>query len=225
MVKLYPLREIQSQYQRTVGSLCGERFRFLLAEAFSRRTVVFQSPQHPHLIVRVDGSSRFRVHSLQLGVHGFRAFFGQFCRQLFPQAVRCFFFCKADSIQKALDIKAGTAHQNGQRIPGKEFLFQLSGHCAEIRHTEQLIRCPDIHPVVRDAVGLFQRYLGRTHIQPFIDLHGVCADDFAAKALRQCDAQCSFSGGGRAYNSQHRMSGFIITQCGQTAFPAPSGSI
>ena len=65
---------------------------------------MFQRPQHPHLIVRVDDSRRFRVHLLQLGIESGTALLGQFFCQLLPQTGRCFFFGKAHTVQKALYI-------------------------------------------------------------------------------------------------------------------------
>ena len=67
---------------------------------------MFQRPQDPHLIVRMDGGGGFRVGSLQLFVHGLRTFFSQLSGQLFPQAVRRLLGGEADTVQKALDIEA-----------------------------------------------------------------------------------------------------------------------
>ena len=65
---------------------------------------MFQRPQHPHLIVGVDDSRRFRVHLLQLGIESGTALLGQLFCQLLPQTGRCFFFGKAHPVQKALYI-------------------------------------------------------------------------------------------------------------------------
>ena len=184
---------------------------------------MFQRPQHPHLIVGVDGCGGFRVHSLQRGIHGSWAFCSQLGRQLFPQALRRFFRRKLHAIQKALDIQPRTAHQNGQMAPGGDLRFQPPRQRGEIRHAEHGLRRQDVHPVVGHAAGLFRRHFGGTDVEAPIDLHGVGADDLPRKALCQRDAQRRFARGGGADDGQHGM--LVFTRCGQTASPAPFGSI
>ena len=184
---------------------------------------MFQRPQHPHLIVRVDGGSGFRVHLFQLFVQGSRAFFGQFCRQLLPQAVRGFFGREADAVEEALNVQPGAAHQDGQLSAGGEVGFQRPGQRSEIRHAEGLVRLQKIDGMVRDAVGLFRRHLGGADIEAFVDLHRICADDLAAELLGQRNAQRGLAGRGRADHSEDRV--FFLKRFGQTAFPAPFGSI
>ena len=182
---------------------------------------MFQCAQHAHLIVRMDGRCGLRVGPAQLFVHGCSAFFGKLCRQLLPQAGRRFFLGKAHPVQKALNIQARAAHENGQISPCRDFLFQRCGHSRKICHTESFVRRQDVHAVVRDAAGLLRRHLCGTDIQPLIDLHGIAADDLAGKAPCQRHAESGFACGSGAYNGYDRM--FI--RCVQTAFPAPFGSI
>ena len=182
---------------------------------------MFECAQHPHLIVRVDGCSGFRVGPAQLFVHGRAAFFGKLRRQLLPQAGRRFLLGKAHPVQKALDIQARAAHENGQISPCRDLLFQRCGHRRKICHTESFVRRQDVHAVVRDAAGLLRRHLCGTNVQPLIDLHGIAADDLAGKMFCKLYAQRCLSGCGRADDGHHGM--FI--RCVQTAFPAPSGSI
>ena len=77
--------------------------------------------------------------------------------------------------------------------------------------------------MVRDAVGLFRRHLGGADIEAFIDLHRICADDLAAELLSQRNAQRGLAGRGRADHSEDRV--LFLKRFGQTAFPAPFGSI
>ena len=66
-------------------SLCRQGIRLLAAEAAAGGLVVLQRPQHPHMVVGMDGRSGFGVHGLQLCIHGRRAPGFQFCRQPGPQ--------------------------------------------------------------------------------------------------------------------------------------------
>ena len=183
--------------------------------------VVLQRPQHPYLIIGVDGSGGFRVHGLQFCVHGFRADGFQLGGQLLAQAVRGFFGGEAHPVQKALHIQSGAAYQQRQMPPGGDILNILPCQRGEIRHAEGLFRGEDVHAVVRDAAGLLRGDFGSAHIQTSIDLHGVGADDLAGEPLRQRNAQRGLAGGGGAYHSHH--GGFCITRCVQTAFPTPFG--
>ena len=106
----------------------------------------------------------FRVGSLQLFVHGLRAFFRHLCGQLFPQAVRRLLGGEADTVQKALDIEARAAHEDGQTAPGGNVRLERSGQRHEICHAEGLIRLQNIHRMVRDTVGLIRRDLRRTDV-------------------------------------------------------------
>ena len=151
----------------------------------------------------------------------FRAFFIQFCGQLFPQTVRRFLSSKADTIQKTLDIEPGAAHEDGQMSSAGDLMLQRSGQRGEICHAERFIRLQDIHPMVRNAVGLLGGHLGGAHIKTFVDLHRIGADDLTAKLLGQRNAQRGLAGGGGAYHSHH--GSFCITRCVQTAFPTPFG--
>ena len=184
---------------------------------------MFQRPQHPDMVVRMDGRRRFGVHYLQLRIHGFRAFFIQFRGQLFPQTVRRFLSSKADAIQKTLDIEPGAAHEDGQMSSAGDLMLQCSGQRGEIRHAEGLFRGEDVHAVVRDAAGLLRGDLSGAHIQTFVDLHGVGTDDLAGELLRQRNAQRGLAGSRGANHGQHRV--LFVTRSVQTAFPAPSGSI
>ena len=76
---------------------------------------------------------------------------------------------------------------------------------------------------MRDAVGLSGGHLGGADIKALIDLHRIRADDLAAKPLSQRDAQRRFAGGRRADHREDRM--LFLKRFGQTAFPAPFGSI
>ena len=105
--------------------------------------------------------------------------------------------------------------------PGSDILDIFSCQRGKIRHAEGLLRGENIHAVVRNAAGLLRGDLGGAHIQTFVDLHGVGADDLAGKLLRQRNAQRGLAGGGGAYHSHH--GGFRITRCVQTAFPTPFG--
>ena len=183
--------------------------------------VVLQRPQHPYLIIGVDGSGGFRVHGLQFCVHGLRADGFQFGGQLLAQTVRGFLGGEAHTVQKALHIQPGTTYQQRQMSPGGDILNILPCQRGKIRHTEGFFRGEDIHAVVRDAAGLLRGDLGSAHIQTFIDLHGVGADDLAGELLRQRNAQRGLAGGGGAYHSHH--GGSCITRCVQTAFPTPFG--
>ena len=86
--------------------------------------------------------------------------------------------------------------------PGRDLLFQFCSHGGKIRHAEDLVRREDIHAVVRDAAGLLLRHLGGAHIQPFVDLHGVAADDLAGKMLCQRDPQRRLASG-RGADDRH----------------------
>ena len=220
-VKYRALWEIQTEDQAAVGPLRWERLRFLFAQLFASGTVMLECAQHPYLIVRVDSRSSFRVGLLQFFVHGSTAFCSQFRRQLLPQTGRCFFLCKAHPIQKALNIQPCAAHKDGQLLPGRDLFFQLSGHGGKVCHAESLVRCKDVHAVMRDTAGLLRCHLCRAYVQTFIDLHGITADDLAGKMFCKLYAQRRLSGCGRADDGHHGM--FI--RCVQTAFPAPSGSI
>ena len=125
---------------------------------------MFQRPQDPHLIVRVDGGGGFRVGGLQLFVHGLWAFFLHLCGQLFPQAVRRLLGGEADTVQKALDIEARAAHEDRQTAPGGNVRLERSGQRHEICHAEGLVRLQNIHRMVWDAVGLSGRDLRRTDV-------------------------------------------------------------
>ena len=74
--------------------------------------------------------------------------------------------------------------------------------------------------MVGDPLHFLGGDFGGTHIQTFIDLHGVGADDLAVKLLCQGDGQCRLAGGGGAPDGYHAGQ---VRQCGQTVFPAPSG--
>ena len=222
-VKLGAVRKIQPQHQRAVGPLRREGSCLLFAQLFAGGTVVFQRTQHPYLIVRVDGRRRFGVGLFQLLVHGSLTLFGQFCSQLLPQPVRRFFGGEPHPIQKALDIQPCAAHQDGQLAAGGEFGFEPRRQRREVRHAEGLVRFQKVHRVVRDAVGLFGGHLGGADIKALVDLHRIRADDLAAKPLSQRDAQRRFAGGRRADHREDRM--FFLKRFGQTAFPAPFGSI
>ena len=102
-------------------------------------------------------------------------------------------------------------------------MLQRSGQRGEIRHAERFIRLQDIHPMVRNAVGLLGGHLGGAHIKPFVDLHRIGADDLTAKLLGQCNTQRGLAGSRGADHGQHRV--LIVTRSVQTVFPAPSGSI
>ena len=136
----------------------------MLAQTLAGGTEMFQRPQDPHLIVWMDGGGGFRVGSLQLFVHGLRAFFRHLCGQLFPQAIRRLFGGEADTVQKALDIETRASHEDGQTAPGGNVSLELSGQRHEIRHAEGLIRLQNIHRMVRDTVGLIRRDLRRTDV-------------------------------------------------------------
>ena len=97
-VELGAVGEIQPQHQRTIGPLGREGLGFLFTQTLAGGAEVLQRPQHPHLIVRVDGGSGLRVGLLKLFVHGFRAFFGQLGGQLLPQAIRRLFGGKVHTI-------------------------------------------------------------------------------------------------------------------------------
>ena len=97
-VELGAIGKVQPQHQRTIGTLQWEGLGLLLAQTLAGGTEMFQRPQDPHLIVRVDGGGGFRVGSLQLFVHGLRTFFRQLCGQLFPQAVRRLLGGEADTV-------------------------------------------------------------------------------------------------------------------------------
>ena len=112
----------------------------------------------------MDGGGGFRVGGLQLFVHGLRAFFRHLCGQLFPQAVRRLLSGEADTVQKALDIEARAAHEDGQTAPGGNVSLERSGQRDEIRHAEGFIRLQNIHRMVRDAVGLVGCDLRRTDV-------------------------------------------------------------
>ena len=164
MVELGAVGKVQTQHQRTIGPLRREGLGLLLAQTLAGGAEMFQRPQDPHLIVRVDGGGGFRVGGLQLFVHGLRAFFRQLCGQLFPQAVRRLLGGEADTVQKALDIEARAAHEDGQTAPGGNVSLERSGQRDEIRHAEGLVRLQNIHCMVRDAVGLVGRDLRRTDV-------------------------------------------------------------
>ena len=163
-VELGAIGKVQTQHQRTIGPLRREGLGFLLAQTLAGGAEMFQRPQDPHLIVRMDGGGGFRVGSLQLFVHGLWAFFSQLSGQLFPQAVRRLLGGEADTVQKALDIEARAAHEDGQTAPGGNVSLERSGQRHEIRHAEELIRLQNIHRMVRDAVGLVGRDLRRTDV-------------------------------------------------------------
>ena len=184
---------------------------------------MFQRPQHPDMVVRMDGRRRFRVHRLQLRIHGLRTLFIQFHGQLFPQTVRRFLSGKADTIQKTLDIEPGAAHEDGQMSSAGDLTFQRPGQRGEIRHAEQFIGLQDIHPMVRNAASLLGGHLGGAHIKTLVDLHRIGADDLTAELLGQGNAQRGLAGSRGADHGQHRV--LIVTRSVQTAFPAPSGSI
>ena len=148
---------------------------------------------------------------------------GQFCGQLFPQTVRRFLSSKADTIQKALDIEPGAAHEDGQMSSAGDLKLQRSGQRGEICHAEWFIRLQDIHPMVRNAASLLGGHLGGAHIKTFVDLHRIGADDLPAELLSQCNAQRGLAGSRGADHGQHRV--LIVTRSVQTVFPAPSGSI
>ena len=171
----------------------------------------------------MDGRRRFGVHCLQLRIHGLRTLLGQFCGQLFPQTVRRFLSSKADTMQKALDIEPGAAHEDGQMPSAGDLMLQRSGQRGEIRHAERFIRLQDINPMVRNAAGLLGSHLGGAHIKTFVDLHRISADDLPAELLGQRNAQRGLAGSRGADHGQHRV--LIVTRSVQTAFPAPSGSI
>ena len=105
--------------------------------------------------------------------------------------------------------------------PGSDILNILPCQRGKICHAEGLFRGEDVHAVVRNAAGLLRGDLGSAHIQTFVDLHRVGADDLAGKLLRQRNAQRGLAGGGGAYHSHH--GSFCITRCVQTAFPTPFG--
>ena len=163
-VELGAIGKVQTQHQRMIGPLRRERLGFLLAQTLAGGAEMFQRPQDPHLIVRMDGGGGFRVGSLQLFVHGLWAFFSQLSGQLFPQAVRRLLGGEADTVQKALDIEARAAHEDGQTAPGENVRLERSGQRHEIRHAEGLVRLQNIHRMVRDAVGLVGRDLRRTDV-------------------------------------------------------------
>ena len=73
--------------------------------------------------------------------------------------------------------------------PARDLLLQAARHGSEICHAEWCVRFQDVHPVVRDAVGLLGRDLGGAHIQTLVDLHGVRADYFAPELFGQRYAQ------------------------------------
>ena len=184
---------------------------------------MFQRPQHPDMVVRMDGRRRFGVHRLQLRIHGFRTLFIQFRGQLFPQTVRRFLGSKADTIQKTLDIEPGAAHEDGQMLSVGDLTLQRPGQRGEICHAERFIRLQDIHPMVRNAVGLLGGHLGGANIKTFVDLHRIGADDLPAELLGQRNAQRGLAGSCGADHGQHRV--LFVTRSVQTVFPAPSGSI
>ena len=163
-VELGAIGKVQTQHQRTIGPLRREGLGFLLAQTLAGGPEMFQRPQDPHLIVRMDGGGGFRVGGLQLFVHSLRAFFRHLCGQLFPQAVRRLLGGEADTVQKALDIEARAAHEDRQTAPGGNVRLERSGQRHEIRHAEGLVRLQNIHRMVRDAVGLFGRDLRRTDV-------------------------------------------------------------
>ena len=105
--------------------------------------------------------------------------------------------------------------------PGGDIVNILPCQRGKICHAEGFFRGENVHAVVWDAAGLLRGDFGGAHIQTFIDLHGVGADDLAGELLRQRNAQRSFAGGSGAYHSHH--GGFCITRCVQTAFPTPFG--
>ena len=104
--------------------------------------------------------------------------------------------------------------------PARDLLLQAARHGSEICHAEWCVRFQDVHPVVRDTVGLLGRDLGGAHIQTLVDLHGVRADYFAPELFGQRYAQGRFAGGRWAHHCHDR----VFIRCVQTAFPAPFGS-
>ena len=57
-----------------------------------------------------------------------------------------------------------------------------------------------VQQVMRNAVALFLRGLGRADIESAIDLRGIASQDLAAKSLRQRDAQRGFAGSRGSYD-------------------------
>ena len=216
-VKLRPVGRSQTEHPRIERGRFGQGFRPLPAHGLAGGVIKLQRAYHPPHIVGMDCGGVVRVHGRKLLVHRFEAEGCRLLLQFFPQSGVCLLLGKAHPVQKAFDVQAGAAHKNGQSAPGGDGLYFPVRGLHKVRHAERLFRRQKIHQVMGHAFHLFFGRLGGAHVQPFIDLHGVGADDLAAEALCQLDRKSGLAAGGGAAYGHHRH--FI--PIGQTAFPAP----
>ena len=159
------------------------------------------------------------VDPLQLLIQRQNAFL--LCALLQP-GTKCgiiFLLGKSNAVQQAGNIQPRAAHQNGQLSALSQHTNGFIGQLYIFSHAECLFGIADIQKMMRHLGLLGRGGLGRAHIQPAIDLHGIGRDHLAAKAARNGQRKgCFAAGGGPADHND-----FGFTRFCQSAFPAPFG--
>ena len=223
-VQKRPVPAGQAEAERAVGRPRRAGGLPLIAHPASRGAVKLQCPDDAGRVVGMHPRRIFRVHPDQLLIKRLRTFFGQAAVQGVPQGWVGLFGGKIQTAEQAGHVQPRSAHHKGQAASGGDLLDGAVCQADKIRHAEDLIRRKKIHKVMRDAVFFFFRHLGGSHIQTFVNLHGVSADDLPIKLSGQRHGKGGFSGGGGAPDGNNPGTD-ILRQGGQTAFPAPSGLI
>src|SRR5205814_1116416 len=80
---------------------------------------------------------------------------------------------EVEVIQYRPDIEAGPADQQGRATPGEDVVDRGAGQALVNGDAGRLGDVPNVQYMVRDAGSLGDRELGRTDVEPPVELHRV----------------------------------------------------
>ena len=161
-----------------------------------------QRPDDALNIVGMDSSGGGGVPLLEHLVHHFRSLRVRDRREPLPQRRVLFHLGKIDVIEKRLDVKAGSAAQDGQFSGFCHSVNSLAGLLLKADHIPGLPGVHAVDQVMRYALHLFRRDLGAADVHAPIDLHGVGGDHFAVHAAGKFDSRRAFAGGSGTCDDQ-----------------------
>ena len=144
-----------------------------------------------------------RVQLGQLPKHGLAAHLIVALLQLLPGQARLIHRAEAAALDERVYVQPRPADHYGQFPPGKDVL------AGRLRRVHKLCGGPafcglgHVYHVVRHAIHLLSRGLGRTDVHAPVDLHGVRGDHLSAQLLCQKHAELRLSRRRRACDNHY----------------------
>ena len=198
VVEILPVGEIERDLRRVVPRRHGAGLGVVLRDGLAREDVNLHGAHDALLVRGVEPGRPLGVDLAQLAEQALAADLVIALAQLLPQrGVGCAVGERAPGDER-VDVQPRTADDDRQFSP-RENIVHAGGRLRRIARDGVIFRgVGDVDHMVRHALHLFRRWLGRADVHAAVDLHRVGRDDLAAQALRERHAERGLARGGRA---------------------------